>query len=143
MISSFGPSKRYRQSGEADSQSAPVKQRRFKLKSYRMVLSVWAALSALWVGCVVYDVYLRAQTQAQMSRDVERDLDQGLTSISCTGPQCGVPMHDEPDRWPDIASTYLRFGRVEMGEFVFVPPGALLVTGLGIAFVAKRRRRSA
>ena len=147
MILSFGSSRHYRNSDESSDASEPHPVRkhrhRFEFLSYRTVLLIWAVLSAAWTGSVAYELYDRAQLQAEMARDVERDLNQGLTPVSCAGPPCGEATDNESNRWPDIASTYLRFGGVEMEEFALLPPIILLVAGLGLAFAAKRRRRSA
>ena len=113
------------------------------LRRYVMWLSAWAVLSVAWTGYAAFDLYRRAEVQAEMARDVERDLDQGLSPISCSGSHCDKPVDNAQDRWADIASTYLRFGKVEMEEFVILPPIALLIAGLGILFTTKRLRRSA
>lgn len=108
--------------------------------SVRSLLAIWALLSIGW-GCAVgYNIYRQAETQADMSRAVERDLEQPLIAASC-GPSCtGDPAHDPAD-WPEIASTYLRFGKKEIGEFAFGPPLAVLAAGLAASLALKSRRR--
>jgi hypothetical protein len=109
--------------------------------SARWTLSIWAVISVMWGMAVVYDVCQRVSTQANMSRDVENDLDQGFVTASCTGPQCSGSSANaqRTQNWSRIASTYIKFGSNEMAESIFGPPAALLVIGLGTVFVLRRR----
>jgi uncharacterized protein (TIGR03382 family) len=109
---------------------------------FRKFLAVWAAVSAIWMAGAIYNIYQRVDEQAAMSADVEHDLDASLSPSSCSG-LCTATFNaaDAPDRL-DIASTYLRFGSMEMGECVFGPPLALLLVGLGAFSALRRRRRS-
>jgi len=95
----------------------------------------------MWGLAVGYDVCQRVSTQADMSRDVEHDLDQGFLAASCTGPQCGGNSANaqRTQNWSRIASTYIKFGSDEMAASVLGPPAALLVIGLGAVFVLRRR----
>jgi hypothetical protein len=121
---------------------APVKLRHRRRFGLRTFLMVWAAISVLWIAGASYDIYQRIDEQADMSVDVERDLDQGLTPASCSG-QClsGGLAGALSDRF-EIASTFFKFGSVEMGECVLGPPAALLLVGLGIFSAFRRRRRA-
>jgi hypothetical protein len=107
----------------------------------RYFLAIWAVLSVAWISASAYNIYQRVDEQADMSMDVEHDLDQGLTPVACTG-KCltGVPESPAFSRF-EIASTFFRFGSVEMGECVFGPPVGLLLVGLGAISVLRRRRR--
>ena len=111
----------------------------------KALLSIWAALSVMWGLGVAYNVCERVSTQADMSRDVENDLDQGFVSASCTGPQCsGLSGNaQQAQNWSRIASTYIKFGSDEMAESIFGPPVVLLVIGLGTVFALRRRARYA
>lgn len=114
--------------------------------SGRLLLTLWAVLSLMWAGGVVFDLYHKATTQADMSRAVERELDQGLIQASCTGVQCsGAPQAAaaqpaaKVENWSDIANTYVKFGRGQMAECLFGPPIALFIVGLGgMIFYRKR-----
>jgi hypothetical protein len=114
--------------------------RRAAVRRYGIFLATWSALSTVWAGFIAYDLYHRAQVQAEMARDVERDLDQGLVSVSCDGPLCEGASGKSSQRWADIASTYIRFGSVEMSESILGPPALLLILGLGALFIHGRRR---
>ncbi len=116
-----------------------------RLLSGRFFLTFWAAISLLWAAGVAFDLYHKAATQADMSRDVERELDQSLIPASCIGVQCGgTPQPTDNtaqnvENWSDIASTYLKFGRNKVLEFVFGPPIAMLFLGLaGLVFYRHR-----
>jgi uncharacterized protein (TIGR03382 family) len=108
----------------------------------RYFLAIWAMLSVAWISAAVYNIYQRVDEQADMSMDVEHDLDQGLTTVACAG-KCLAGVQESPafSRF-EIASTFFRFGSVEMGECVFGPPVALLLIGLGALSVLRRRRRT-
>jgi hypothetical protein len=104
------------------------------------LLSVWFVLSIMWGAAVGYDLYQRISMQADMSRDVEADLDAGFVNASCSGPSCGGSAATaRTQNWAGIAQTYIKFGSDEMAECVFGPPAALLVIGLGTVFVLRRR----
>jgi hypothetical protein len=104
-------------------------------------LVVWTVLSIVWIVGAVDNIYQRVNDQAAMSVDVERDLDQGLTAAACSRDCAGTIQPIAASNRFDIASTYLRFGSVEMGEWVFGPPIALLLIGLGAFSVSVRRGR--
>ncbi len=109
------------------------------------LLVIWAALSLLWISAVGYELYQRVSLQADMSRDVENDLDQGFKTASCVGAACvsSVPQAvPRTQNWMGIASTYIRFGSDEMAECVFGPPAALMVMGLAGVFMMRRRRKT-
>jgi hypothetical protein len=107
----------------------------------RWLLSIWAILSVMWGVAVGYDLCQRVSMQADMSRDVENDLDQGFVGASCTGAQCiGKSANAaRTQNWSGIASTYIKFGSNEMAECILGPPLALLAIGLGAVFVLRRR----
>ncbi len=107
----------------------------------RNFLAVWAAISVIWIAGAIYNIYQRVDEQAAMSVDVEHDLDAGLAPANCTGLCTANFNSTETSNRFDIASTYLRFGSVEMGECVFGPPAALLLVGLGALSALRRRRR--
>ncbi len=107
---------------------------------WRSFFAIWTAISAVWLIAVAYDLYQRVSEQADMSRDVERDLDQGMVSVNCSGADCSAPADTSLENRFDIAGTYLRFGSVEMTECVFGPPIALLIVGSGVMIVLRRRR---
>lgn len=108
----------------------------------RWLLAIWAVLSIGWGAAVGYDLCQRVSMQADMSRDVEADLDQGFVPASCVGAQCAaaVAKPSQTQNWYGIASTYLKFGSDEMAEFALGPPAALLVLGLATMFVVRRRQ---
>src|SRR5450631_4413792 len=66
---------------------APAVRRPWYLRT-GWLLVIWAALSVLWISAVGYDLYQRVSMQANMSRDVEKDLDQGFKTASCVGATC-------------------------------------------------------
>ena len=111
----------------------------------RRLFAIWAIFSGLWMAAVGYELYERVSTQADMSRDVENDLDQGFITASCVGAKCNSDGSESSrfvyptQNWMGIASTYLRFGSDEMAETVLGPPAALLVIGLGGVFLIRRR----
>jgi hypothetical protein len=93
---------------------------------------------------VGYDLYQRISMQADMSRDVEADLDGGFANASCSGAQCGTAMTKAAARlqnWRGIASTYLKFGSDEMAAFALGPPAGLLIVGIGATLIMRRRTR--
>jgi hypothetical protein len=110
----------------------------------RWLLALWLVLSLGWGMAVAYDLYQRVSMQADMSRDVEKDLDQGFTAASCAGAECGKASAKAAQtwNWSGIASTYLRFGSDEMAIWTLGPPAALLIVGLGATLVLRRRRRA-
>jgi hypothetical protein len=110
----------------------------------RWLLAIWVILSICWGAAVGYDLYQRISMQADMSRDVEADLDGGFVNASCAGAQCGTALTKATARlqnWRGIASTYLKFGSDEMAAFALGPPAGLLIVGIGAAFFMRRRTR--
>ncbi len=96
----------------------------------------WAVLSVAWSGYILVDLYNRAADQADMSREVERELD----SDSCNGGPCQAALHETPqENWSNIAETYLQLGYVPILEWTVVPPAILLAVGLGGAVLMRRR----
>jgi MYXO-CTERM domain-containing protein len=89
----------------------------------------------LWTGGVGYNIYQRVCTQADMSRDVERDLD----LVSCTGEQCASVGDSPTESKLDIVSTYIKFGSMDMAEATIGPPAILLLIVLGGIFMMRRR----
>lgn len=117
---------------------SPKRSRRIKA---RWLLAGWAALSVLWAGGVSYNVCQRISTQANMSRDVEADLDQGFVNASCSGSQCGSSEAvKKTQNWSGIASTFFKFGSTDMIEYTFGPPIVLLVLGTSATLMLRRRR---
>jgi hypothetical protein len=112
---------------------------------FRPMLGIWMILSLMWGTAVCYNICQRVSMQADMSRDVESDLDQGFVNASCTGAQCGGTnaATAKTQNWSGIASTYIKFGSDEMAESVFGPPAVLLLMGLSTLFVLRRRPASA
>jgi hypothetical protein len=110
----------------------------------RWLLAIWAVLSIGWGGAVGYDLFQRVSMQADMSRDVEAELDQGFVPTSCVGSQCraAAARASKTQSWSGIAATYLKFGSDEMAEFTLGPPAALLLIGLGAMFIGRRRSGS-
>ncbi len=100
----------------------------------------------LWGASVGYNIYHRATVQADMSRDVERDLDQSFINASCKGASCAgeapKASSDATQNWSDIASTYFQFDSMEIGEYALGPPLAVLAVGLAALVAIRRRRRS-
>jgi hypothetical protein len=132
-------------SGESlkDPCAKPDGWRLLEILTVRSLLAIWLVVSLIWGGTVGYDLYHRATVQADMSRDVERDLDQSLIQASCNGPSCSgstTRVSDQTENWSDIASTYFRFGSLEIGEYALGPPVALLAVGLAALLVFRRRR---
>lgn len=109
----------------------------------RLLLALWVVLSIGWGGAVSYDLYQRVAMQADMSRDVESDLDQGFVSASCVGTECGGIYAKTAETWnlSGIFSTYLKFGSDEMAAWAFGPPATLLLLGIGAAVMLRRRAR--
>jgi hypothetical protein len=110
----------------------------------RWLLTMWALLSIGWGAAVGYDLCQRVSMQADMSRDIEAELDQGFQPASCVGAQCAAAAArtSKTQNWYGIASTYLKFGSDEMAEFTLGPPLAVLMIGLGAMFVVRRRSAS-
>ena len=103
----------------------------------RLLFAIWALISLVWTGSVAGNLYYRASAQADMSRQVEHDLD----TASCIGTKCGEPAAATPqERWADIAETYVQFGYVSLLEWAMVPPTILLVAGVGGLMWLRRRR---
>ena len=111
----------------------------------RLLLALWVVLSLGWGTAVGYDLYQRVTMQADMSRDVESDLDQGYVSASCTGKECGVVSAKTAQtwNWGGIFSTYLKFGSDEMAAWALGPPAGLLLLGIGATLMLRRRGRRA
>jgi hypothetical protein len=135
------PQNMFSAAADAAETVTPKHIRRVKI---RWLLAGWAALSVLWAGGVSYNVYQRISTQADMSRDVEADLDQGFVNASCSGSQCGGgEAVRKTQNWSGIASTYFRFGSTDMIEYTFGPPLVLLVLGTTTTLMLRRRRANA
>ena len=83
--------------------------------------------------------------QADMSRDVESDLDSGFASASCVGKDCSGVSAKAAQTWnmSGIFSTYLKFGSDEMAEWALGPPAVLLLLGVGTSVMLRRRARRA
>jgi hypothetical protein len=127
-------------SATADTAETVIPKRSRRIKA-RWLLAGWAVLSILWAGGVSYNVYQRISTQADMSRDVEADLDQGFVNASCSGTQCGgSEAVRKTQNWSGIASTYFRFGSTDMMEYTFGPPIVLLILGTSATLMFRRRR---
>ena len=115
----------------------------------RLLLTIWAVLSIFWFTGSGYEIYRRVSIQADMSRDVERDLDQGFVNASCVGSACETLAQDiarpvqRTESLTGILLTYIRFGSDEMAETVLGPPVILLIAGIGAIFTLRRRRESA
>ncbi len=109
----------------------------------RWLLAFWVVLSIAWGTAVAYDLYQRVTMQADMSRDVEADLDSGFSNASCVGADCGKVSGKSAQtwNWTGIASTYLKFGSDEMAMFALGPPAGLLVIGVGATLIMRRRVR--
>ncbi|HEX4506245.1 MAG TPA: hypothetical protein VH722_10990 [Alphaproteobacteria bacterium] len=109
----------------------------------RLLLALWVVLSLGWGTAVGYDLYQRVTMQADMSRDVESDLDSGFASASCVGKDCGTVSAKAAQtwNWSGIFSTYLKFGSDEMAEWALGPPAALLLLGIGATVMLRRRGR--
>jgi hypothetical protein len=45
-------------------------------------------------------------------------------------------------KWSNIASTYIKFGSVDMAASAFGPPIVILVLGFGWIVIARHRRRN-
>jgi hypothetical protein len=109
----------------------------------RPLFAIWAILSVVWTAGVCYNIYQRVCTQADMSRDVERDLD----LVNCTGQQCDASMAESSNTPAesklDIVSTYIKFGSVDMAEATIGPPAILLVFVLAGIFLMRRREAQA
>ena len=109
----------------------------------RLLLALWVVLSLGWGTAVGYDLYQRVTMQADMSRDVESDLDSSFSSASCVGKDCGVVSAKTAQtwNWSGIFSTYLKFGSDEMAEWALGPPAGLLLLGIGATVMLRRRAR--
>jgi hypothetical protein len=103
------------------------------------LLAVWVVLSLAWTGAVFSQFYYQVSAQADMSREVELDLD----SASCDGGPCKASLRATPqENWSGIAETYMQFGYVSLLEWTILPPAALLLAA-GIAGTMLLRRRLA
>jgi len=111
----------------------------------RLLLALWIVLSLGWGTAVGYDLYQRVTMQADMSRDVESDLDSGFASASCVGKDCSGVSAKAAQTWnmSGIFSTYLKFGSDEMAEWALGPPAVLLLLGVGTSVMLRRRARRA
>jgi hypothetical protein len=109
----------------------------------RFLLALWVVLSLGWGAAVGYDLYQRVTMQADMSRDVESDLDQGFVAASCVGAECGKISAKAAQtwNWSGIFSTYIRFGSDEMAVWALGPPAGLLIFGVGATLALRRRAR--
>jgi hypothetical protein len=109
----------------------------------RSLLAFWLVLSIAWGTAVAYDLYQRVSMQADMSRDVEADLDQGFANASCVGADCGKTSGKAAQtwNWSGIATTYIKFGSDEMAAFALGPPATLLIVGIGATIMLRRRAR--
>jgi hypothetical protein len=129
-------------SAQTDAAAVVTPKRSRRIKT-RWLVASWAALSVLWGAGVSYNLCQRISTQADMSRDVEADLDQGFENASCTGPQCSADAVKKTQDWSGIASTYFKFGSTDMIEYTFGPPVVLLILGTSLTLMLRRRRSSA
>ena len=108
----------------------------------RGLLVVWALASLAWTASVMADFYYRACNQADMSAEIDRDLD----TVACAGPGCmgtgtaAVILAPQED-WTKVASTYLHFGYVDIIEWAALPPMGLLAICIGSSALRIRRRR--
>jgi hypothetical protein len=111
----------------------------------RLLLGLWVVLSLGWGTAVGYDLYQRVTMQADMSRDVESDLDQGFVSAKCAAAECGGVSAKTARtwNWAGIFSTYIKFGSDEMAAWALGPPAGLLILGIGATVVLRRRARRA
>jgi hypothetical protein len=111
----------------------------------RFLLALWVVLSLGWGTAVGYDLYQRVSMQADMSRDVESDLDQGFVPAKCAGGDCGgiTAKMAQTWNWAGIFSTYLKFGSNEMAAWALGPPAGLLFFGIGATVLLRRRARRA
>ena len=108
------------------------------------LFAIWVLVSLVWTGTVAADVYYRATAQADMSQEVERDLD----LVSCEGRDCSKPNRSglpenrsgPQEKWANIAATYVHFGYVSILEWTMLPPALLLVAGIGGTLMLRRRR---
>ena len=110
--------------------------RRFKPLGCRALFLAWVILSLAWAAGVGYHIYHRVSLQTDMSRDVERDLDAG----TCAGKSCMPANIRAKQSWSNVASTYLRFGSMDMATSVMGPPVGVLLIGFGAIFVRRRCR---
>jgi hypothetical protein len=118
------------------SNSIAIPYRRGISPSGRGLFALWVLVSLIWVGLVSADLYYRAKSQAEMSQEVERDLD----LVACTGPGCsGIAKAVPREKWADIAATYVQFGYGAILEWMVLPPALLLLVGLGGAALMRRR----
>jgi len=111
----------------------------------RILLGLWVVLSLGWGTAVGYDLYQRVSMQADMSRDVESDLDSGFASASCVGKDCATVSAKAAQtwNWSGIFSTYVKFGSDEMAEWALGPPAILLLLGVSASVMLRRRARRA
>src|SRR6185312_5356856 len=65
----------------------------------RLLLALWVVLSLGWGTAVGYDLFQRVTMQADMSRDVESDLDSGFASASCVGKDCASVSSKAAQTW--------------------------------------------
>ncbi len=100
------------------------------------ILIVWVTASLAWTAYVATDFYHRACDQADMSAEIDHDLD----AAACAGPNCpgaGPPAPQED--WTKVASTYLHFGYVSIMEWAMLPPLGLLLIFVGSSAIHRRR----
>jgi hypothetical protein len=136
---------------DEDDAATPIRRRAHRSRAWYqrtgLLLGLWVVLSALWVGGVGYNIYQTALVQADMSRDVERDLDEGFVPASCVGAACGTAnsessrLGQQTENWIGIAMTFIRFGSDEVAELVVGPPLGLLIVGIGVVVMRRKAAR--
>ena len=125
------------QPGSGTSVALPIQPKR---RFVAWLFTAWAVLSLAWTGFILMDLYNKAAAQADMSREVEDELD----SASCTHSPCPAALRTTPqEEWSNIAQTYLQLGYVPILEWTVVPPVALLAIGIGGIVMMRRLRVAA
>jgi hypothetical protein len=123
-------------SGEALSASDDPASKRRRLIGPGVFI-VWVLASLAWTVWVGADFYYRACDQADMSAEIDRD----LNTVACTGPDCTGPAMPAPQEdWTKVATTYLHFGYASIIEWAALPPLGLLAIFVGSSAACRRRR---
>lgn len=111
----------------------PLKATGFRTRKWkRWIVTGWAVLSLAWIGGVAVNLIHKANVQAEMSRQIEREL-----AAACKGPQCAAQAAPSGQAYISqaaIIATYMHFGYRKIALWTLGPPvGALLLVMAGWA----------
>ena len=94
-------------------QFASLRRTHTRARRGRKLIAIWAVLSIGWAGAVVVEVCHQARVQADLTGDIDHDLD----PVACVGPSCTDDSASDADRnWPMIVVTYLQWDMAGIAE---------------------------